>query len=260
MAAAALTARIPLARATHADAPACGLAFHRTGGPVVAVCGLIGGAGTTTVAYLLARQAAIESTVPVLLTETTEDRPGLALVTGRATPRGFSHLASQLTDDASPVDTFAEIAPRLRMVASAPRSGTTSSPEAVIDVLAHARAAHGLVVIDCGTTWRADSPAVAGANSIAWTVPATPHGVRSAQTMLSSDVLPRAGARGEALIAVAPAEGGASVRALRRVARPRCERLILVPYAARGELDGDVADGRIAHALSGLTPLLRRAL
>src|SRR5436305_1368767 len=44
---------------------ACGLAFERLGGPLVAVCGLAGGAGTTTLALALARQAARESALPV---------------------------------------------------------------------------------------------------------------------------------------------------------------------------------------------------
>ena len=45
------------------------LAFTEPGGPVVVVCGLHGGAGTSTLALLLAHYAAAASSVPVLLCE-----------------------------------------------------------------------------------------------------------------------------------------------------------------------------------------------
>src|SRR4051812_36549590 len=66
MAAAALAARVPLLNARRSEAaPACGLAFDEPGGPLVAVCGLVGGAGASTLALCLARQAAHESAAPV---------------------------------------------------------------------------------------------------------------------------------------------------------------------------------------------------
>ena len=75
MAATALTVRLPglLARQRAAStATLTGLAFDRPGGPVLAICGLAGGAGTTTLAWLLARQAARESAAAVLLCEPEE--------------------------------------------------------------------------------------------------------------------------------------------------------------------------------------------
>lgn len=260
MGAAALTARIPRipsSRVARAHEAACGLAFHRTGGPLVAICGLTGGAGTTTVAHLLARQAATESTVPVLLTETTENRAGLATVTGRATPHPLSVLAKHIADDVSPTDTFVQVQPRLRLVAAPPRNGADPDPDLLSALLAHAREAHGLVVVDCGATWQAGSPALADATAIAWTVPATPSGLRSAQAMLESSVLPAAGSRSEALVVTAIGADMAPVRAFRRLARKRCERLILIPRLARSALEGHVVDEQIAYALTGLAPLLR---
>ena len=59
MGAAAIAARIPLQRAARRDrAIESGLVFDELGGPLVAVCGLAGGAGVSTLALLLARQAA----------------------------------------------------------------------------------------------------------------------------------------------------------------------------------------------------------
>ena len=95
MAAAAIAARLPFpraARAGHAGERA--LAFDTVGGPVVAVCGLTGGAGTSTLALLLARLAASDSTAPILLAETDPMRAGLAVLTGRATPRPLVALAA----------------------------------------------------------------------------------------------------------------------------------------------------------------------
>src|SRR5215207_1963038 len=95
MAAAALTDRLPLPGRRTASRPASSeqLAFHRPGGPLVAVYGLAGGAGTSTLAYLLARRAARHSTVPVLLTE-LDPGGGLVALAGAAAP------LERLLDDA----------------------------------------------------------------------------------------------------------------------------------------------------------------
>ena len=93
MGAAAIAARIPLRTPARSRSTARALAFHRTGGPLVAACGLAGGAGTTTLALLLARHVAAESSVPVLLTELAADRGGLAAATGRAGPASLAALA-----------------------------------------------------------------------------------------------------------------------------------------------------------------------
>ena len=84
MAAAAVATRIS-APALARRRRAIGLAFDELGGPLVAVCGLAGGAGTTTLALLLAHQAAVASAAPILLTEADPLRPGLAALSGAAT-------------------------------------------------------------------------------------------------------------------------------------------------------------------------------
>ena len=68
MGAAAVAARLAQARlAARPRQATCDLAFDRAGGPVVAVCGLAGGVGSSTLALALSRQAALESCAPVLL-------------------------------------------------------------------------------------------------------------------------------------------------------------------------------------------------
>ena len=182
--AAAMTARIPLHAARRSRAVECGLAFDDLGGPLVAVCGLVGGAGTSTLALLLARQAAAESSAPVLLTEADAQRPGLAALTGHATPHSLEALASQRSDDHIPTETFAELEPGLRLVAATPRQRAPAQPDALNALLGEARDAHGLVVVDCGTNWSATSPVHERATHVIWTLPATPVGLASALLLL----------------------------------------------------------------------------
>ncbi len=260
MGAAAIAARIALPRAAPRDnAQAHGLAFDEVGGPLVAVCGLAGGAGTSTLALLLARHAAAASAAPVLLTEADPLRAGLAVLTGRATPHPLSDLAQRVADNTAPAETFLELEPGLRLVAAAPRRCAPADLSDVRNLLDEARAAHGLVIVDCGTSWTAESPTLAAATHVLWSMPATLAGVSRARALLDSDAMPSSGACAEVLVATArQVSPRVSVRALRRLAAGRCDQLILIPRneaAARGER---VADEAVAHALAGLGPTLRR--
>src|SRR5437762_14195163 len=110
MDAATLTMRVPLARAgRRTSAGAGGLAFDVLGGPIVAVCGLTGGAGTSTLAFALADRAARKSSAPVLLTEADPQHAGLAALTGRHTPLPLATLATRVDDRQVPRETFAEL-------------------------------------------------------------------------------------------------------------------------------------------------------
>jgi Flp pilus assembly CpaE family ATPase len=257
MAAAALAARIPLA-ARRAQDHACGLAFDELGGPLVAVCALAGGAGASTLALQLARQAAVESAAPVLLAEADPMHAGLATLAGCASPRPLTALASDLADERVPESTFLELAPRLRLIAATPQSPSPVEPGALAALLAQARDAHGLVIVDCATHWTPTSPPVGNATHIIWAVPATPAGLARAQQQLqAADTTPPAGRAREVLVATAVAgqQPTVRVRALRKLARDRCERLVLIPY------DNAAAQGTLAtaplRALTALAPTLR---
>src|SRR5829696_5862000 len=204
MGAAAIAARIQLPRVARRDrAITSGLAFDELGGPLVAVCALAGGAGASTLALLLARQAAQESAAPVLLTEADPFRAGLAALAGQAAPYPLVELAQHVAEDAAPSEAFIELEPRLRLVAATPRRCSTPDREAVRALLGEARAAHGLVIVDCGTTWMPDSPTLAEATHVLWCLPGTPASLARARTLLASDVLPPAGPRAEILVATA---------------------------------------------------------
>jgi MinD-like ATPase involved in chromosome partitioning or flagellar assembly len=259
VAAAAIAARIRLQRAARRDATRTGaLAFDELGGPLVAVCGLTGGAGTSTIALALARLGAAASTAPVLVTEVDPRRAGLAVLAGRVAPYALVELAERVAHDAAPAEAFLELEPGLRLVAGSPRPFTNPEPTIISALLGEARAAHGLVIVDHGTTWTADSPILASATHTLWVVPATPHGVGRAQALFESKVLLPAGRSVEVLVATGRAgRPRVSVRALRRLARVRCERLVLVPCSDAPVHGGAAVDDAMVHAFEGLAPILR---
>lgn len=259
MATAAIAARLPIpraARARHGGERA--FAFDTVGGPVVAVCGLTGGAGTSTLALFLARLAASDSAAPILLAETDPLRAGLAVLAGRATPRPLVALAQDVIDDRQPAEAFVELEPGLRLIAAEPRPAAAATRKALDLLLAQARDAHGLVVLDCGTHWTPDSRVLAHATHIIWTLPATPTGLARGASQLKA-AMTAAGRCHEALAATATVTRPlASVRALRRLARQRCDQLVLVPHD-EGLARGETTTGeRARDALTGIASLLRR--
>ena len=260
MAATAVATRTAAAVPRRWRARARALAFDELGGPVVAVCGLTGGAGTTTLALLLARHAAAASRAPILLSEADPRHAGLTALAGRATAHPLLDLAQQIALDTPPKEAFVELQPGLRLVAATPRRRAPAGSHAMRALLGEARAAHGLVIVDCATTWTPDSPTLTAATHILWATAATPAGLTRARALLESDVMPVPGRTIELLAATGlePRARVVSVRSLRRLAAQRCERLILIPHsttAARGEA---TADAGVAHALSGLAVTLRR--
>ena len=185
MAAAALAARVPLLNARRSEAAvACGLAFDEPGGPLIAVCGLVGGAGASTLALCLARQAAHESAAPVLLTELAASSAGLAVLAGQASALSLGGLAQQVADGQTPARAFVELEPRLRLLASPPLHDAETEPEHLRALLREARAAHGLVIVDCGTDWTATGAVLNEASHIVWALPATRAALARAQALL----------------------------------------------------------------------------
>jgi hypothetical protein len=261
VAAAALTGRLPLARRRAAAdaAERTLLAFHQAGGPLVAVCGLAGGAGVSTLAYLLARGAARHSTVPVLLAELGSGS-GLAALTGPAAPLALRELARAVDEERAPERPFAEAA-GLRLVASTEPGDPGPLPAGALErLLDDARAAHGLTVIDVGQPTAGEAERLlAMADHLLLCVPATAAGIRRAELQLAGGPLGRIAASGRwALVCVATQPGArAQVRQLRRLAEGRFERLLLVPHLpqlARGELDQPAFE----PTLAALATILRR--
>jgi hypothetical protein len=253
-----VTARLPLARTSaRAEPGASPLAFDRPGGPLVAVCGLVPGAGTSTLVYALADQAARVSAAPVLACEADPTAGGLAALAGSASPHSLSELALQVADGQTPAPPFATLPSGLRLIAAIPRR-TALPGVAARAVLRDARAAHGLVVVDCGSISRLEAlPALELASHVLWTLPATPLGLKRAELALAS-LTPRLPAALETLVAVAIAPSGVKTGELRVLAERRFDRLLLVPHtrALIERADADPAEA-LAPTLVDVATLLR---
>jgi hypothetical protein len=263
LAATALTGRLAFPRrgAATAREEAELLAFHRTGGPLVVLRGLAGGAGTSTLSYLLARRAARHSSVPVLLTE-LRTGAGLAAIGGAASPLPLGELARAADEHRAPPRPFAELAPRLRLVATAgPSENDPADARTLEQLLDDARAAHGLVVVDAGqpAPGQADR-LLARADRALFCLPATPAGLRRAELQLAGGLLRHAehGQRGVLVCTATQPRVRPQLRQLRRLAEGRVDRLLLVPHIPRLAAGDHDDDSRLEDTFAALATLLWR--
>lgn len=198
-------------------------------GPLLAVCGCCGGAGASTLAYLVALAAARERSEPVLVADTGGTGGGLAYYAGVAAPHTLAEIAERVAAGLSPGRPYAAASESLRVLATGPRFAPACVRAGVELVLEDARDAHSLTVIDCGTLTReADQIVLAKASHIAWVLPATRSGVRRARRMLDAINPPR----GRELIVARrdEREPKAALGDLKRIAEERQAPLILVPH------------------------------
>ena len=205
-----------------------GLAFTSTPGPLLMIVGLCGGAGATTLAYLIAATAARQSRPPVLVCDTGGPTAGLSTYTGVQSPRTLAET-SQLLADGLPCggELFVEAERRLRVIAGAPQFTLTGDAEAIHHILRDARDAHALTVIDGGTLSRtAEHAALAVATHVAWMLPASESALTRARCTLG-----RIAPLGRPEIIIARGErGNPPMRALKELADSRRAPLILMPY------------------------------
>ncbi|HTX09792.1 MAG TPA: hypothetical protein VMA77_17935 [Solirubrobacteraceae bacterium] len=220
------------ARTTHPSAAAA----HR--GPLLAVCGLCGGAGASTLAYLTAVAQARRGTGAVLVADTGGPTAGISHYAGVQAPRSLAEAAEQVQTSLPTGQLIATTCDGLRVLATAPTLSATCSREGVELLLEHARERYTLTVIDCGTLARdADQIALANATHVAWVLPATAGAVNRGRQLLNVIAPHRSGR--ELLVAHHdPREPKTALRELRDLARDRHAPLILlpsVPEVARGD-------------------------
>jgi hypothetical protein len=215
----------------------CGLAFNEVGGPLVALCGLAGGVGTSTLALALACQAARESAAPVLLCEADSRAGGMAVLAGGCSMHSLGELAATALAGVPPRDApYVEAPCGVRLIAGAVASGLGDADQ-MRQVMAAARSAHGLVVVDGGLIGGAGAFAgLAAATHSLLVMLATPIGLSRAKQLLDSGLVPRSSVT---LVAVAPGTGRVRLRALRELAERHVDRLVLAPHIA--ELAGGAA-------------------
>lgn len=200
-------------------------------GPLLAVCGLCGGAGASTLAYLVARGAAGSEERPVLVCDTGGPTGGLVSYAGVASPRSLAGAADALArEEPLSEGLFARAGTGLRLIAREPELDGEGDEAAVARLLRDAREAHVLTVVDCGTlARRVDRRALARASHVAWLLPATAAGVRRARATLG--VLPRDPGRAELVIARHDAAGRTPPTSeLAALAAERGGPLVLMPH------------------------------
>jgi hypothetical protein len=214
-------------------AGATGLRFSRPGGPVVVVCGLHGGAGTSTLAFALAAQAAYESPSAVLLCETDAAAGDVAALAGVASPFSLSELAAEFAAGRAPEGGTLARAGKLRVIAAVPAEAPAVEDGAVTALLTAAGSRHGLTVIDAGTV-RAPltRELLALATHVVWITLARPAAAQRARALLAGRLVPSLSAR-QALVVrgVRRTRGvgvGQHAAELRQLAEDSCERLVLM--------------------------------
>ena len=184
-------------------------------------------------AYLLASYSASASSAPILLCEGPGATGDQASLSGQCSQLSLAQLTSSLAAGRRPSGTWWAQRDNLRVLATAPqhRPDPVSGADTAV-VLQHARAEHGLTVIDAGVLRDPSAPALlAGATHVVWTLAAQPGAGELAHRMLASDlVAPLAAHQVVALRATRRLDAlNAAVRDVRRVAQAHAERLLLIP-------------------------------
>src|SRR5947209_12826762 len=223
-------------------------------GPMLAVCGLTGGAGATTLAYLVALAAAEQDDGPVLLADTGGPSGGLAPLSGIETPHSLPELAAQIAAR-HPLETgvYATGPAGVRVLASGPDFAPARGHDQLARLLIDAREAHRLTVIDCGTLAReADRIALGAATPIAWILPATADGIRRGQRVLHA--VPRIGSRQLVVGRREVQHAKAPLRDLRHLASELSAPLVLVPHLP--ELESRMHDRAVETAQAPLQAIL----
>lgn len=176
---------LPQADAKAHDAVSA-LRFARRGGPLLVLAGVCGGAGTTTLAYLIASAAARVSPEHVLLADLGGPAAAISTYARVESSHPFSVLADRVTRGRRPPrQSFAIAEEGLRVLACRPDIDDPVPEDAAREVLQQARAAHGLTVVDAGALVRpVERLAVGLATHVAWVIPASPLGVRRAAVLL----------------------------------------------------------------------------
>ena len=212
-------------------------------GRLLAVCGLCGGAGASTLAYLVALAATRSHPGAVLVGDTGGPTGGISCYAGVEAPSSLAEVAEHLVAGLPTGQLIATTSEGVRVLATGPRFTAECAREGIELLLDQARERYALTVIDCGTLAReADQVALASASHVAWVLPATVGGVRRARRVLEAINPYLLG--GELIVARHDErERKAPLSELRRLAERRHATLVLLPTLP------DLATGNTTAAL-----------
>jgi Flp pilus assembly CpaE family ATPase len=154
---------------------------------LLAVCGIAGGAGTSTLAFLTAMYVQGHSPKPILLCDTGGPGASLAALAGRGSALSLPQAATAIAADALGVPLFVPLTARLRLIGREPDFDDAPDPDGLARLLGDARGAHPVTIVDCGTLQRPVERSVAEqASSILWVTRDGPAGARQARAALRS--------------------------------------------------------------------------
>jgi cellulose biosynthesis protein BcsQ len=217
-------------------------------GPLLAVCGLCGGAGASTLAYLTALAAARRDDRAVLVADTGGPTAGISHYAGLRSPRSLTEAAEHINAGLPTGELIATTADGLRVLATSPTLTRTCSRDGVELLLAHARERYTLTVIDCGTLAReADQIAVGRATHVVWVLPATAGAAIRGRQLLDA-ITPHQSGREILVARHEPRDRRIALRELRDLARLRRALLILlpsVPELATGNADAALETAQV---------------
>jgi hypothetical protein len=222
---------------------------------IVAVCGLHGGAGTTTIATLLARAAAAQQPGGVLLCDSAPGAGDLALSLGDASPYSLTDVARMAASRQTPAQMpWLEQADGLRVMARAPARRAAASTDAVVQVLRDADAAHSLVVVDAGALQSEHATAaLRAADVVLWALDATAQLDRSAALLGGPLAADARHARWLLAASATGRDGDVPVAARLTELVPTAAHLVLVPAAGHTAAD---TSGRLLAGAQLLSALL----
>ena len=229
-------------------------------GSLLAVAGLCGGAGASTLAYLVAGATARSWSTPVLVCDTGGPTAGLAVYARAESPLSFVGTAAAMAGAEPLVDVlFADAGAGVRVIASTPRLHGDADNGGLDALLRDAREAHALTVIDCGTLASAvDVHVLRAASHVTWVLPATAAALERGRRLL--DILPTDSSRRELLVARRDPNGGKPpMPALKRLASDRGASLVLMPFLR--DIDKGWPDTALKQAsvpIEAISAFLRR--
>lgn len=209
----------------------------RTPAPLVAVCGIGGGVGTSTLAFLTAMYSQRFSSAPILLSDTGGPGASLAVLAEKGSPLSLPQAASAIAADALGVPLFVSVSPKLRLIAREPDFDDQPDAGGLVRLLRDARGAHPLTIVDCGSLQRPVERAVAEqASSILWVARGSAAGAKRAHAALRS--LPLHAEREIVAVLAAEERDSAAEHELMSAAGLRNASLVFMPALPEVSLAG----------------------
>ncbi len=216
--------------------------------PLLAVCGIGGGVGTSTLAFLTAMYVQRFASAPILLSDTGGPVASLAVLAEKGSQLSLPQAASAIAADALGVPLFVSLTTKLRLIAREPDLDDSPDPSGLTRLLHDARSAHPITIVDCGSLQRPVERSVAEqASSILWVAQDSPVGARRSHATLRS--LPLRADR-EILAVRASGERNSAVEhELMRAADLRDASMVFVPTLPEvclAGLDAALETGQLA--------------